>query len=322
VVGREATVDQGERQRRNGRAVIAVASPVDRQRVQEILEPRMDVRIVGSLTEAAELVRAGSVDLVLLDIDDRLPQRQIEAASEQLPVLALADGDREWDAAKALELGVTDYVLRPLRPIELMARVERALRMARERTFFRALADTDALTGLANFRALSQRLDQEIRRSVRYGYPIALVMFDLDNLKQLNDGFGHEEGNRAIVALSEHLKKNLRDADFAARFGGDEFTVILPYQTEHDAAVFAERVRQGVASIRLALASDQLASFQLSISAGVTALHLEGDVPSPEELLARADSALYEAKRQGRNRVRVAPVTHSKRDDEGVAHHA
>jgi two-component system cell cycle response regulator len=320
----EADVNQVRKLGEHGRAVVATVSSRDQQPLQEMLEPRHDVRIASSVNELVSLVKSGAVDAVFIDAEeslDPLLSLQADPTLEPIAIFVLADPGTEVTAVQSLEMGAHDYILRPLRPVEVLARLERGLKFLRERVRLRALADTDALTGLANFRALTNRLDQEIRRSLRYGYSLAVVMVDLDHLKQLNDGFGHEEGNRAIVALSDHLRRNLRDADFAARFGGDEFIAILPYQTEQEAAVFAERVRQGVASIRLALAGDQLATFQLSISVGIAATHVLDESPTAESLLARADSALYEAKRAGRNRIVVSPVP--KHDVEpALAHHA
>ena len=102
-----------------------------------------------------------------------------------------------------------------------------------------------------------------------------MVVIDLDHLKAINDGMGHDVGNRAILALASHLKSNLRDSDFAARFGGDEFVALLPHQTAMEAAAFAERIRTGLRNVIVQKSDGRPAPFGLSVSVGI-ADHLGG----------------------------------------------
>jgi two-component system, cell cycle response regulator len=279
----EVNVEAMTIERRRSKPAVALLTTGDTEALGNLLRCRHDVRVANSADELLHWMRTDTVDAAIVDVDSACTKLWVTAAKDPdagVPVVVVADATREMEATRAIELGAHDFLLRPLRRLEVITRVDRAVRAARERAMLRALADTDALTGLANFRALSQRLEQEVRRSERYGYPLAVVMLDLDHLKALNDNFGHEEGNRAIVALADHLRRNLRDADFAARFGGDEFVVIMPYQTADDAAVFAERVRQSLSSVRLQLAGDRLSPVQLSISAGVVATRVLDECPT------------------------------------------
>jgi diguanylate cyclase (GGDEF)-like protein len=187
-----------------------------------------------------------------------------------------------------------------------MARVDRTLKLAAQKEHYRALAQTDGLTGLPNFRSFHARLEEEVARAHRYGHHLACAMVDLDGLKQINDKLGHAAGNRAILAMADAVREELRDTDFAARYGGDEFVVLLPQTNEQQGAQFAERLRKRL------LAVSEEAGLPVKGSIGVAAVSSE-QLDSPEaaeDLLRRADEALYTAKRSGRDRVEVAHFQH------------
>src|SRR5206468_12974616 len=133
-----------------------------------------------------------------------------------LPVVFLSGRREKKLVVSCFERGAADFVAKPPSARELFARIDRVVRESKRRLALEELAQTDALTGLANFRALSSRLIEEFKRAQRYGHPLSAVMLDLDRLKQLNDKLGHREGNRAIAALGEHLRADLRVTDFAA----------------------------------------------------------------------------------------------------------
>lgn len=169
----------------------------------------------------------------------------------------------------------------------------------RERELER-LATTDALTGLYNRRVLFERLAAEIDRHLRYGCPLALAVFDIDNFKGLNDTHGHQAGDQALAALGQVLRCETRCVDTAARYGGEEFAVLMPETCLDAAAAAAERLRQRVQATRLGPAP-------LTVSVGVSAV--PPCVPDVDALMAAADAALYEAKRSGKNRVVVNPTS-------------
>jgi two-component system, cell cycle response regulator len=159
------------------------------------------------------------------------------------------------------------------------------------------------LTGLYNFRALFERIDAELARAQRYGHPLAAMMLDLDHLKTMNDRCGHEVGNEAIRRVARQLRSQLRETDFAARYGGDEFAILVPHHTEFEAAVLAERLRTSLSATPL---DTPEGPFTLTMSVGIAA-HRSGCLyDSAAGLLDAADAALYQAKRQGRNRVVLA----------------
>jgi two-component system, cell cycle response regulator len=134
---------------------------------------------------------------------------------------------------------------------------------------------------------------------------MSVVVIDLDHLKAINDGMGHDVGNRAILALANLLRTNLREVDFAARFGGDEFVALLPHQTAAEAAVLAERIRTGLRSVKVTRSDGRPAPFGLSVSVGIADHSPAMPRACTDELLRAADAALYEAKREGRDRVVV-----------------
>jgi diguanylate cyclase (GGDEF)-like protein len=279
----------------------------------ELLRPRYDVDAVGdgetALKRAAEL----NPDLVLLDLFlpgmdgfGALTGLRRNSKTADTPVIFLsAQGDAETKS-QGLSLGAADYLAKPFSEQELMARVDRTLKLTAQKEHFRALAQTDGLTGLPNFRSFHARLEEEVSRAHRYGHPLACAMVDLDGLKEINDKLGHAAGNRAIVALADAVREELRDTDFAARYGGDEFVVLLPQTNESQGAQFAERLRRRLVEV------SQDAGLPVRGSIGVAAVSAD-ELDSPdaaEDLLRRADEALYRAKRSGRDRVEVAHIQH------------
>lgn len=159
---------------------------------------------------------------------------------------------------------------------------------------------TDGLTGLFNARYFYDRLETEISRARRYGRPLTLFMLDIDYFKAFNDNFGHLTGDEALRRLAGILKESIREPDTAARYGGEEFCIILPETDAAHAALLAERIRKEVEAARIEVGPDK-APESLTVSVGCASL--EEDVESPEDLVRRADRALYQAKQLGRNRV-------------------
>ncbi len=171
-----------------------------------------------------------------------------------------------------------------------------ALENARLHALAQHEAVTDSLTGLANRRWFTNELEAELRRSARYGRPVAIVLLDLDDFKAINDRYGHGAGDEALVALAEVLRKVTRDVDLPARIGGEEFAVLAPESDEEGASILAERLRASIEEVRLAAGGGILS---LTASFGVAATPPDVSV---EVLMHAADRALYEAKRRGKNR--------------------
>jgi diguanylate cyclase (GGDEF)-like protein len=192
-----------------------------------------------------------------------------------------------------------------VRHLEVLA-AQAATTLARAQAFEEAhrLAITDELTGFYNARYFTSRVQQEVQRAARYGHPLSLVMIDSDSLKHVNDRFGHDEGNRYLVELAQIIREKVRSTDIVARFGGDEFLVLMP-ETELSAAVStADRIR--VAAAR-AFGPAGHEPIEVHVSGGVASY--PATARDHEELFRQADHALYVAKRRGKNTVAAAPTT-------------
>ena len=179
--------------------------------------------------------------------------------------------------------------------VAVVGAVVRGLAARNERlvAHLKAEARVDALTGLLNRRGFEERLAVEIARATRDGARLAVVTFDLDHFKAVNDEQGHEAGDRALVALAAVIRGHVRGGDLAARWGGEEFVVVLPGADAEAARTLAERVRGALAA----------AGLGVTVSAGVGVAEAPFD---PRALLAAADAAMYAAKRAGRDRTVVA----------------
>jgi two-component system cell cycle response regulator len=161
------------------------------------------------------------------------------------------------------------------------------------------LAKTDELTGCLSRRYLMERLENELERAARYERLLGVVMFDIDDFKQLNDTHGHTTGDAALRSIGEVLRRSLRTADFVGRYGGDEFLLVLPETSAHGTHQLAERIRNGVSRREFDLRGGTL---RLTVSGGVAGFP-DSDVMALEDLIDRADVALYRAKAAGRNKV-------------------
>jgi diguanylate cyclase (GGDEF)-like protein/PAS domain S-box-containing protein len=175
-------------------------------------------------------------------------------------------------------------------------------RLNETQTHLKHMAITDELTGLRNRRYIVERLEEEFQRAKRTGRPLSLIMLDIDHFKKINDAHGHLFGDLVLQVVSVRMKEALRKHDLIGRVGGEEFLVVCPESSLEDTAVVAERIRK---IIRREAISDGVREAAVALSAGVTMLR--DDDRSSEKFFSRADTALYKAKEQGRNRVAVLP---------------
>jgi diguanylate cyclase (GGDEF)-like protein len=189
------------------------------------------------------------------------------------------------------------------RDLEILHAISPQIAVAIDRTAmkdrageFEQLSVTDPLTGLLNRRYLEKRLDEEIDRSKRHRFPMSVMMLDVDEFKSYNDTFGHTAGDTALKIVADVLKEAVRGEDVAARYGGEEFSILLPQTTATEAAAIAERIRRQIEKT-------EFPKRRVTVSIGIASSAINAG--SPEELINAADSALYEAKNQGRNNVQI-----------------
>lgn len=284
---------------------------------QDSLAPANEVSSADSFEEAMVRVRGGDFDLIIVSLGLRsfdglrlCSQLRSLPEARNVPILVLvSDGDRR-KLAQALEMGVNDYLLRPIDKNELIARVRTQLRKKRYQDRLRhnvqlslEMAITDQLTGLHNRRYMSRHLDTLIAGAQKSGKPIAFVIFDIDHFKLVNDKHGHDIGDEVLKEFASRIAANVRGIDLACRYGGEEFVVVMPDTDIDFARTVAERLRQSVETTPF-LISCAPNALHITISTGIAGS--SGDADSAAALLRRADQALYRAKSDGRNRVVTA----------------
>ena len=261
--------------------------------------------------EAIEKARRERPELILLDID--LPDgsgltviRTLKDGEDtrDIPIICISASEALPDRDGWNHLGEMDFLRKPFDTGELIARVRGGLRLGRALRLLQTKARLDGLTGLWNREYFDTRLAAEWNEAVRHGLPLSLVLCDLDGFKQINDRYGHPFGDQVLERFARIISSG-RGSDVACRYGGEEFAVILPNTTAHDALEAADRWRQAIASEPWVTRGD----FRATASFGVVDLDLQHPA-GPSVLIEAADAALYEAKRQGRDRVRLAdPVS-------------
>lgn len=230
-----------------------------------------------------------------------------QEATRNVPILALVeDGDHDR-LARALDLGVNDYLVRPLDRNELVARVRTQIRRRRFQDKLRAeyqrsmsLALTDPLTGLYNRRYAEGHLATLFEQARAADKPLGVLMIDIDRFKAVNDTHGHAVGDQVLRAVSNRLSRNLRAFDTVARWGGEEFVVIMPEADMKVALAVAERLRRKAASGPVVI---QDGGLELTVTVSIGVAVTTPDIASLDELMRVADAAMYLAKRTGRNRI-------------------
>jgi two-component system cell cycle response regulator len=300
-----------------GRILLVEDRPASAERIVADLRDRHEVVIETQPQEALFRAAETSPDLVIVSLDlenfDALrlcSQLRSLERTRTTPVLALAGREERTRILRGLDLGVNDYVLRPVDRNELIARVRTQLRRKRYVDALRdnvqnaiELAAMDPLTGLGNRRFFEKQLAEALERAAHGGRSVSLMMIDVDHFKQINDQYGHEAGDHVLRSLAQRIKGVLRRTDPVCRYGGEEFLALLPDTPLVSATRVAERVRTMVEStpFRLGAGSAQLIPVTISIG-----LAERGDDANAEALLRRTDRALYASKTAGRNRVTVA----------------
>ena len=274
---------------------------------RQLTERGYDVVCAADGRAGLELVSRRRPDAILLDHElpgmsglEVLARLRSDDDLAAVPVIMLTTEHEQALLLTSLRAGAHDHLRKPFDPAELEARVAAALRVKKLHDALvdanRRLAEqalTDDLTGLANRRHGAHELDRAVALAVRHGQALALARVDIDHFKKVNDTRGHQGGDEVLAEVARRLARAVRGGDELARWGGDEFVAILPDTDREGAARAAERLRASVAE-------SPIAHLAVTVSAGWA--HWAGD--TPDDLLARADRALYQAKDAGRDTVR------------------
>ena len=217
-----------------------------------------------------------------------------------VPIIYLSAEDDVNKQLHAMSLGGDDFLTKPIDPKHLIATLRNRGRRARS---LLALMIRDSLTGLYNHTHTLHLLDLEITKAQGKDTPVCFAMLDIDYFKKINDNYGHPIGDRVLKSLSLFLKQRLRKTDHIGRYGGEEFAVVLPNTSERDAKTILNEIRERFAELPQPAGTG---TFNVTFSCGVAL----GNTENAQSLCEKADQALYEAKRNGRNNVRSLQYRH------------
>ena len=281
-----------------------------RSSIQEFLtESAYTTFSAPTAEEAFEIIKSGTIQIVITDI--LLPGKnglQLTSQIKQnydIDVIVMTGYSENYSYEEAINKGASDLLFKPFRFEELLLRLKRVVkerRLTKERNRILSklenLAITDGLTKLYNLRHFYNLLEVEIDRCRRYGHSLALLLLDIDNFKVYNDTYGHLEGDKVLVKIGQIIRSCLRTMDSAYRYGGEEFTVILPETTAQEANNVANRIRIAVELENFIPKAGKVATVTISI--GVTEYHNDEQL---SEFIKRADQAMYLSKEKGRNTI-------------------
>jgi diguanylate cyclase (GGDEF)-like protein len=263
----------------------------------------------SSAEEALEIIKTNTIHVVITDI--RLPgMNGLELTdliknSYNTDVIVITGYIGDYSYEEAINKGASDFVSKPIRFEELLLRLRRVLRernITKERALMlkrlQDLAITDGLTKLYNSRYFYKQLDSEVNRSKRYNHPLSLLFMDIDHFKHYNDNYGHLEGDKVLAGIGKVIKSCLRKMDTAYRYGGEEFTVILPETSRGEVMTVAKRIKDAMDNEKFSPQSGK--SVSITISIGATEYCRDERI---SEFVQRADKAMYLSKQRGRNRI-------------------
>ena len=287
---------------------------VDDQRVNilvlyELFRDECEVFMAMNGEQALQICRTVLPDLVLLDVHmDGLDGHEVcrrlaeSPDTRDIPIIFVTASGAEADEVRGFELGAVDFIVKPINPVIVRARVNTHLTLKRQNDLLRSFALLDGLTGVANRRKFDEGLARDWRQCQREQVALSVIMIDVDHFKRYNDRYGHLRGDAALQAVASTLSGVMfRPYDLLARFGGEEFACVLPNTGLMEAVQVAERMQASVRALQLEHLDSKVGQL-LTISLGVAAVIPTAD-SSAESLVEEADRQLYQAKQAGRARV-------------------
>ena len=315
-IGLEETMDPAIHDRLGGRILLVEDISATIDRVRQTLSPHHTLDLESDPQEALFRAADGDYDLAIIslalsNVDGLRLCSQLRSLDRTrlVPILVVVDPEDNTRLLRGLDLGVNDYLTRPIDRNEMLARVKTQIRRKRFADRLRdnvqltmEMAITDGLTGLHNRRYLERHLATLVQQAAARSRALSLLILDIDHFKTINDGYGHSAGDNVLREFSRRVRKAVRGIDLACRLGGEEFVVAMPDTDAALAVLVGERIRQKIAGEPFQITA--AGSITVTVSVGVASLHSPHD--TPQALLKRADEALYRAKREGRNRVAAA----------------
>ena len=285
-----------------------------RKTMHEFIElAGFSVITASSGEEALELLQTNNISVAITDIVmpgmNGLELTGLIKKNYDADVIIMTGYSDKYSYKEAITKGASDIIFKPMHFEELLLRLKRVFKERQLRKDstkmlkkLEELAITDELTQLYNSRHFYKQLDMEAYRSTRYKHPLSLLFLDVDHFKHYNDAYGHIQGDKVLIGLSQIIKSCLRTMDSAYRYGGEEFTVILPETEGKEAVIVAARIRALMEAEKFTPGSGKIVNVTISI--GVTEY-------CPDERISnfvqRADKAMYIAKQKGRNKVASIP---------------
>jgi two-component system cell cycle response regulator len=285
-----------------------------RESLEEFLQLNcFTVFAVGSASEALQILIKTDFDLILTDLvmpemDGISMTKAIRELRRDIPVLVMTGFASIEYAVEAIKAGATDFITKPLKLDNVVFIINRVLEArslrikAQETEYYKDLSNRDELTKISNYRHFNYVLQLEIDRQLRYHRPLTLLIIDIDDFKKCNDAHGHLTGDLVLVKVASLLTTQIRNCDFVARYGGDEFTVILPEISEKEALAVCRRIMKSIERY-------EFQSFEkknigpLRVTIGIASFPKNAN--DSKELVEKADRAMYAGKRAGKNRIRI-----------------
>ncbi len=296
-----------------GRTILIVDDELDTlSLLKEFLEEnKFNIISTDNPDEVIKIVKSTDIDLVIADLkmprmDGIILTKKILNLCSDLPVIIMTAYASIKSAIESIKAGATDFITKPFNFDHTLFVIDKALerrkltQLAEKSVYYKKLSQIDELTGLFNLRSFKTVLNDHLKEHKRIGKDLSLMMADIDDFKKVNDVFGHQSGDKVIADISAALSKSIRGCDFLARYGGDEFAILLPETGKIAALNVGQRILEGIARFRFKTESDKAVGV-ITISIGLATFPRNGD--KYQTLIESADKALYKGKEMGKNRI-------------------